>query len=158
MLERLHRRADARDQRRNARVAHLGRERRGEQAHRVQRLAQVVARGGEELALGEARRLGGGARRERRLGLRLELADEVDVFVAHCERLRQHVVDLAAERQHEGQHDAEHAGGEQMHLVAFDRDARDQRHERREHEAVERRPVDGGEVEAAEDRRRTGRR
>ena len=80
MLEGLDRRADARDQRRNARVAHLGRERRGEEPHRVQRLPQVVARGGEKLALGEARGLGGGARGERRLGLRLELADEVRRF------------------------------------------------------------------------------
>ena len=66
-FERLDRRVDARDQRRHVRVARLGRERGGEEAHRVQRLAQVVARGGEELALGAVRGLGGGARGERRL-------------------------------------------------------------------------------------------
>jgi hypothetical protein len=49
MLEGLDRRADACDQRCNARVAHLGRERRSEEPHRVQRLPQVMARGGEKL-------------------------------------------------------------------------------------------------------------
>ena len=151
MLERLHRRADARDQRRDAGVAHSCRERGGEKPHRVQRLAQIVARSGEKLALGEARGLGGGARRERRLGLRLELADQVHVFVAHRERLGQHVVDLASERQNENEHDAQHAGGEEMHLIALDRHARDQRHENGQHEAIERRLVHGGAGQAAQD-------
>ena len=84
---------DARDQRLHLGVARPGGERRGEQSHRVQRLAQVVARGGEKLALRAIRGLGGGARVERRPRLRLELADQVDVLVAHRERLRQHVVD-----------------------------------------------------------------
>ena len=74
-----------------------------------------------------------------------------DVFVAHHERLGEHAVDLASERQDENQHDAEHAGGEQMHLVALDRHPRDQRHENREHEAIERRLVDGGAGQTAED-------
>ncbi len=55
------------------------------------------------------------------------------------------MVDLPAERQHEGEHDAEHAGREQMNLVAFEGHAHDQRHEHRQHEAIERWLVDGGE-------------
>ncbi len=150
-LEGFDRRANARDQRSHLGIAHPGRERGGKESHRMQRLAQVMARRGEKLALGPAGRLGGGARGERGLRLCLEFADEVDVFIAHRQRLGQHAVHLAAERQHEHQHDAEHARREQMHLVAFDGNPRDQRHERGEHEAVERRLVDGGEVEPAED-------
>jgi hypothetical protein len=37
-----------------------------------------------------------------------------------------------------------------MHLVAFERHAHDQRYERGKHEAIERRPVHRGEVEAAQ--------
>ena len=123
----------------------------GEKSHRVQRLTQVVARRGKELALREARGLGDGARRERRLGLRLELADEVHVFVAHHERLGDDAVDLASEGKDENQHDAQHAGSEQMHLVALDRHPRDQRHEDRQHKAIERRLVHSGAGQAAED-------
>ena len=64
-LERFDRRANARDQRPHLGVAHPGRERGGEEPHRMQRLAQVVARRGEKLALGPAGRLGRGARGER---------------------------------------------------------------------------------------------
>ena len=45
----------------------------------------------------------------------------------------------------------EHERREQMRAIAFERDANDQRHEHSEDEAVERRPVDGGEAQSAED-------
>ena len=123
-LQRLQRRMDARDQRPDLGIARLCGEGRGEEAHRVQRLAEIVARGGEELALRPVGGFRGGARRERGVGLRLELADQVDVLVAHRQRLRQHVVQLVPERQHEHEHDAQHQRGEQVRLVALGRDAR----------------------------------
>ncbi|HWZ70493.1 MAG TPA: hypothetical protein VN326_03315 [Casimicrobiaceae bacterium] len=49
----------------------------------MQRLPQVVTRSGEKLRLASIRRFGGGAGVVRRRGLRLELADQVDVFVAN---------------------------------------------------------------------------
>ena len=81
------------------RVPRLGRERGDEQSDRMQRLAQVMARRGKELALGAV----GGLRRQRARdsatrGLHFQLVDEVDVLVAHGERVREHVVELAAER------------------------------------------------------------
>ena len=87
-------------------LARLRRQRRGEEAHRVQRLAQVVARRGEELALRAIRGLRGGARSFRGARLRGEQLDQVDVLVADRERVREHVVELPAERKHEHEHDA----------------------------------------------------
>ena len=150
-FERLDRGADARHEGPHVGIARLGGERRREESHGVQRLTQVVARRREEPALRAIRRFGGGARSERRLGLRLELGNQIEVFVAHGERLRQHVVHLASERDDEAEHDDEHERREQVRPVAFERDANDQRHEDREDEAVERRPVDGGEAQSAED-------
>ena len=61
-FERLDRGVDVGDQRRHLRVARPGGKRGGEQADRVQRLAQVMARGGKELALRAIGGFGGGAR------------------------------------------------------------------------------------------------
>jgi len=71
--------------------------------------------------------------------------------VAHHERLGDDAVDLTSEGKDENQHDAQHAGSEQMHLVALDRHPRDQRHEDRQHKAIERRLVHSGAGQAAED-------
>ena len=84
------------------------RERRDEQAERVQRLAKVVARGGEELALAAVRGFGRRARVDGGARARLELGDQVDVSIAHRERVGQHVVQPVAEREHEAQHDRHH--------------------------------------------------
>ena len=106
------------------------------------------------------RRRGAGSWRDWRLPLtrapraarcdRAELADQVEVLVAHGERACQHVVELMPEAEHEREHDAHDRRDEAVHRVAFQRDADDQRHQRRQHEAVERRLVDGGQVEPAE--------
>ena len=45
----------------------------------------------------------------------------------------------------------EHERREQVRPIAFERDANEERDEHREHEAVERGPVDGGEAQSAED-------
>ncbi len=55
-----------------------------------------------------------------RLSLRFEFVDQVDVLVAHGERVREHVVQLVAEAKHEYEHDQKHERGEQMHLVALE--------------------------------------
>ena len=99
---------DARHQRLQFRLARLRGQRRGEEAHRVQRLAQIVARGGEELALRAVRGLGRRCASSAALRLRLQLADQVDVFVAHRERMRQHVVEVVPEAEHEREHHAHH--------------------------------------------------
>ena len=150
-FERLDRSVDACRERLHLGVARLRRKGGGEETHGMQRLAQVVARGGEELAL---RAIGGFSGGARGLGLALaggETLDQVDVLVADRERLRQHVVQLAAERQDEYEDDEQHEGGEDVDLSALERDARDQRDERGQREPVERRLVDRGQVEAAQD-------
>jgi hypothetical protein len=116
----------------------------------VQRLPQVVARGGEELAL---RSIGAFGRRPRvdgspRAGL--QFVDQVDVLVAHCERARQHVVQTVTEADDECQHDAHHAGNEHVDRIADERHAHDQRHECGQHEAVERRLERRRQIEPAE--------
>ena len=150
-FERLDGSANARHEGPHVGVPRLGGECRCEESHGVQRLAQVVARRREEPALRATRRLGGRARSERCLGLCLELGDQVEVVVAHGERLRQHIVHLAPERDDEAENDDEHERREEMRSIAFERDANDQRHEHSEDEAVERRPVHGGEAQSAED-------
>ena len=65
-----------------------------------------------------------------RLRLRLEFADQVDVFVADRERARQHVVEVVPEAENEGEHHRHHERGVEVHRVAFQRDAHDQRHQR----------------------------
>ena len=57
-----------------------GRECPREQAEGVERLAQVVTGGGEELRLGEARRLGRGARRDGDFGLGAQPVEQLDVL------------------------------------------------------------------------------
>ena len=126
------------------------RQRRDVEPERVQRLAQVVACSGEQLAFRPVGGFCGCAGVDRAARPVLELADQVDVFVADDERARQDVVQPVTEAEDERKHDAHHPGDEQMHGVADDRDPHDQRHERGKHETVERRLVDGGEIEAAE--------
>jgi hypothetical protein len=118
-LEPAERAAHARDQRPKLVVAHALRERGDEQPERVQRLAQVVARGGEQLALAAVRGLGGGPRLDRGARARLELGDEVGVAVARGERVGQHVVEPVPEREHEAQHDGHHDRGVQVHRAAL---------------------------------------
>ena len=60
--------------------------RRDVQPERVQRLSQIMACCGQELALAAVRGFGRGARLVRRARLSLELLDEVEVLVAHRER------------------------------------------------------------------------
>ena len=50
----------------------------------------------------------------------------------------------------EAEHDRHHQRRVQVDLVALERDARDERHERGQREAVERRPIDGREVQSAQ--------
>ncbi len=59
------------------------------------------------------------------------------------------IVEVVTEAQYECQHNEHHRGEEQVHLVAAERDAQDQRREGREHEPIERRLVDRGQVDAA---------
>ncbi len=151
-LERVRRRFDMRDERTPLGIPRPRGERCDVQAERVQRLAQVVARGGQQLALRAIRGFRRRARIERASRAILQLADQVDVLVANRERAREHVVQPMAETDDEREHDAHHAGDEPVDLVADACDAHDQRHERRQHESVERRLVDGREVEAAERR------
>lgn len=91
-FERDERATRAGDQRRQLAVARAPGQRRDEQPERVERLAQVVTRRGEELALAPIGVLG------RRTGVqcgaraRLELADQVGVAVARRQRIGEHVV------------------------------------------------------------------
>ncbi len=141
---------DAGNQRREFRRAPARRQRRREQRQRMQRLAQVVARRSEQLALRAVGRFRRCTRALRRARLVLGLRDQVHVRVADRERVRQHVVQVMAERDNEQQHDEHHDRRVQVHGTAFECDAHDQRQQRRQHEAVERRLVHGGEVEPAE--------
>ena len=106
-------------------------QRRDVEPDRVQRLPQVVARRGQELALGAIGGLGGGTRVMCGARLALELLDEVDVLVTHCQRSGQHVIQLMPEGENEAQHDRHHERRVQVNLVAFQRDAHDKRNQRR---------------------------
>ena len=86
----------------------------------------------------------------RRRGLGLELADQVDVFVSYRERLGQDIVQVVTESENEREHDQHDRGDECVKLIAFDRDACDERNERRQHEAVQRWPVYRRQIDAAE--------
>ena len=121
-----------------------------EQAHGVQRLAQIVACRGEKLRLRAVRRFGRATRLHRRAGLGAQLRDEVGVLVPDGQRLREQVVDAMAEGEHEREHDRHHRRGVEVDGIAFPRHAGDQRHQRGEHEAIERRAPHGGQVEPAE--------
>jgi hypothetical protein len=80
----------------------------------VQRLPQVVTRGGEKLRLASIRRFGGGASVVRSRGLRLEFADQVEVFVADRRRLGKDVVQVVTESENERQHHQHDRGDESV--------------------------------------------
>jgi hypothetical protein len=69
-------------------------------------------------------------------GLGLELADQVDVFVADRERLSEHIVQLVTESENESQDHQHHRGDESMKLIAFHGHPHDERDQRRHHKAV----------------------
>ena len=116
----------------------------------MQRLAQVMACRGEKLAFRAIGGFGGTARLLRCAAALAKLSDQVDVFVAHRERLRQHVVEAMSESNNEYEHDGHHECGEQVHRIADQRDTHDQWNQRRQNETVERRPIYRGEIETAE--------
>ena len=138
------------DERPPFRLARAGGQRRDIQAQRVQRLAQIVACRGKQLALGAIRRFRCGTRFECGAGALLQFTNQVYVLVPDDERARQYVVQPVTEPDNEQQHDAHHAGDEEMDLVADQRDAHDQRHEGGQHEAIERWLVHCRQVQSAE--------
>lgn len=141
---------DAAHQRSPRDVGRARRERGDIQAERVQRLPQVVARRCEELALAAVGALGGVLRLVRGARFRLQLLDEVEVLVAHRERPCEDGIELVTEGQDEAQHHRHHEGYVAVDLVAFHSHAHDERQQRRQDEAIERRPIHRGEVEAAQ--------
>jgi len=148
-VERLRRGLHAADEPAPFAVARTSRERSDVESQRVERLPQVVARRGEQLTLRAIGAFGSASCVVRRTGALAELGDQVDVLVAHGERLRQHVVQSMSEADDERQYNGHHEGREQMHRIADERDAHDQRHERRQHETIKCRSIDRGEIEPA---------
>ena len=133
-------------------VARLLGERRGEQAHRVQRLAQVVAGGGEELGLGAVRDLGVVPRALGDLASRARARRSASRACARaprsrsgCEGCDQHAVVVAAEREERERRDADDERQREVCGLALDDVAHDDRHQRREHEDVERRQMHADE-------------
>src|SRR6185369_11281463 len=128
-LERVDRFVDAVDELRDLGVVAARAQRFSEEAHRVQRLAQVVARGGEELRLGAVGDLGLGARRvgdrllgaelyRERLGTQLQPDDAL-------ERLP-----VVAAEQHRHRHRDRHDDGDlPAERVVLEGDADDRRDE-----------------------------
>ena len=126
------------------------RERGNVEPERVQRLAEIVTCRCEKLAFRAIGAFGGTTRFMRCTGALAEFRDQVDIFVAHRERLRQHVVQAMPESDDEHEHDGHHERGEQMHRIGDQRDAHYQWNQRRQNKTVERRPIHGREIETAE--------
>ena len=149
-FERDERGTDVGDQRRELAVVRAPSQRRHEQPERVERLAQVVASGGEELALAAIGFLGRRTRVQRRARAHPELRDQVGIAVARRERVGEDVVQPMPEREHEREHHGHHQRRVQVHRTALGAHAQDQRNQRGKHESVERRLVDGRQVETAQ--------
>ena len=150
-FERLDRGVDAADEIAHLHVLRTCRECGREQAHRVQRLTQIVARRRQKLRLAPVGRLGGSASTIGGRGLGLKLVDEIDVLVPDRQRLRHQVIEAVTEAQDEAKHDEQHRCNERVQLIALERDAADQRCQRRQRETVEGRLVHRGQVDAAHD-------
>lgn len=142
-LERIHRGIDAADHVAHFFIMRLVGQRRGEEPHRMQGLAQVMAGGGKELRLGPTRQFG---RIARLLQLRIldgKLLRHGFVLEAAAQRLGEELVVFASEGQ-----DAERDGRanereNDMEPVAFERVAYHDRQQRRKDEYVERGNVRG---------------
>ena len=150
-FERFDRGVDAADEITHLHVLRTCRECGREQAHRVQRLTQIVARRRQKLRLAPVGRLGGSASTIGGRGLGLKLVDEIDVLVPDRQRLRHQVIEVVTEAQDEAEHDEQHRCNERVQLIALERDAADQRCQRRQRETVEGRLVHRGQVDAAHD-------
>jgi hypothetical protein len=59
------------------------------------------------------------------------------VIVTDRQRFRHQIVEVVAEAQDEGEHDQQHRGDERVDLIALERDAQDQRRERRQDETIQ---------------------
>ena len=102
----------------------------------MQRLSQIVARRRKKLRLSAIGRLGSGTRVVGCCGLRLQLADQVQLFVADSERLRQEIVQVVTESEDKDEDDHQHPGDGDVHLIAVHSDTNDERNESGQHETV----------------------
>ena len=133
-FERIDRAVDAVHQVRHFLVVAALAQRLGKQAQRMQRLAQIVAGGGEELGLRAVGHLGLVARLLRGRGLVAKALRELLVLHLQHRGALQHLAEVAAEQRREAEVDEQHDSQRDVLGRALEADAQDQRQQR--HRAV----------------------